>query len=111
MGQRTQCVEHLGNVQRERYLGSRRERRMAAQQQQRERVVLGRGLEICWFERDCGLLPPSARRLVAPGLDAPPRRGPDQPGFGVARQTVGRPLNGSGQECFLYSVLATRKSP
>ena len=100
--------------QRQRDLRGRCERRMAAQQQQRERVIPVRLPPIPGIPAQLGrgraegqaVLSLAPGTLAADLVDQPPRGDGDQPGPGVLRYPLGRPVHGGGQQRLLHGVLA-----
>lgn len=99
--------------ERERELRSRRERRVAAEEEQDQRVVLFGALLVS--RRRVHLVGGRSRRgdvlAAAPGLVAaqlvgdPPRGDGDQPGARVVRHTLRGPLHRGGEQGLLHRVL------
>jgi hypothetical protein len=112
--------ESADRPERERDLRGRRQLRMAAQQQQGQRVVVVAGVLLPRtgdrravdrrHRRDRVLAPP-ARLLSAKLVDQPPRRDPDQPGPRVLRDALFGPLDGGGEQRLLHRVLGRVEMP
>lgn len=106
-------------TQRERDLGGRCEVRMAAQEEQREGVVLAgsplprrRGGEgVAGRERRRPLLALPPRLLAAQGIGQPPRGHLDQPAARIAGQARRGPLPGRREQRLLYGVLGRVEVP
>ena len=106
-------------AQRERDLRGRRQRRVAAQEQQDQRVVaLGgrtvgcRRLPLTGRDQPrLGVLAPPAGLLGAQHVGQPPGGDGDQPGPRVGRDALVRPLAGRGQQRFLDRVLGRVEVP
>src|SRR5205807_5816474 len=90
-----------------------RERRMAAHEHQRQRVVVLGPRQF----RDSGLprrrlaLAPPPGLLAAKAVGHPPRRHMDQPANGIVRRPLRRPLGGRRQERLLHRVLGVGEVP
>lgn len=106
--------------QRQRDLRGGRQHRVAAEEQQGERVVLGRGAALpgrrCRVRvargELCGGLLPASPRLVAAQLVGEPSRGdPDQPAARIVRHAALGPLLCCGEQGFLHGVLRGREVP
>jgi hypothetical protein len=82
----------------------RRQRRVAAHEQQQEGVVVLRHLRRSVDRREA--LAPPARELGSPPLGHPARRDRDQPAMRAVGQAVYGPLPRSGEQRLLYRVLA-----
>lgn len=94
-------------AQGERHLRRPGQRRVAAEQQQRQGVVdPGDGFRIRRLGQRDGLLAPLPGGVAAELLDAPPGRRRDQPPLRVIGNAVDRPLPRRGQQGFLDGVLA-----
>ena len=91
--------------QRERDLRLRGQIRMAAQHQQRQRVV-DRGRRLRLRLPTFRLLAPPPGRLTPQYLDPPPRGDRDQPTARILRYAVARPLHRRRQQRLLHGVLA-----
>jgi len=107
-------------AQRERDLGRGRERGVAAEEQQRERVVLLLGEPRVRGRRDRlvgrnarrgRVLAPPARGLAAQLVGQAPRGHGHQPRTGMLRQAVGGPRDGRGEQRLLHGVLGEVEAP
>ena len=84
-----------------------RQRGMAAEEEQRQRVVAIRQgrLRVGRLARRGHDLAPPARALAAQPVGHPPRRDRDQPARRVVGHALDRPLGRRSQQCLLYGVL------
>ena len=107
--------EAAHSPQGQRELRGRRENRVAAQEQQRQRIVM-LGRPVLVGARRAGpvggvqtrdrLFAPAPRPLAAHLVDQPAPRDADQPGVRVLRDTLGGPAGRGRQESLLDRVLA-----
>ncbi len=113
-------VETADGAQGERELGGRRQRGVAAQEQQDQRVVPIRPAVVpgSWHEELVGghlcrgrVLAAPASLLVAQLVGHPPRRDGDQPAPGALGHPLVGPLNGGGEQRLLHRVLARVEVP
>ncbi len=106
--------EPADRPQHERELRRHGERGVAAEVEERERVVArAHGLRgrADRLERDVLVLPPAPRGLAAHLVDQPPPGDRHEPRPRVLRQPVARPLHGRRQERLLHRVLARAPLP
>lgn len=101
-------AETADGAQGEGELRGRGQRRVAAQEQQGQRVVLvgGRG-----HRRPPGGLAAGPGLFAAQQVDEAAGRDPDQPGARLLRHPVRRPLGRRGEQCLLHRVLAGVEVP
>ena len=89
-------------------LRRRRQRGVAAQEQQSQRVVAGDRWfgAACRSQRSLGLLAPPTGLVAAQLVDQPPRRHGHQPRLRARRPALRRPLHGGRDESVLHRVFA-----
>jgi hypothetical protein len=84
---------------------------MAAQEQEGERVVVGRGFLDWQLQGGRGLLSPAPGALTAPLVNQAPGGDGNEPGSRVAGRTCLRPLEGGREQGLLHGVLASVELP
>ena len=105
------CRQPADRTQRERDRRGRRQRRMAAHEQHRQRVVLVRYLAAWRLPQCSDRLPVLAGAIATPLVDQPPLGGLDQPAAGTLRDAVPRPVGDAARSASWTASSAASKSP